>query len=138
MDRVKRDTPKRERDWGIGASKKRLETRQDGRKMRYEPQCCETNCKLARSNGRHFKQPQNRGSNHGVEVQDFKIPESDLWLVSRSQKLRVPVPKISTSVKDRGSMILRHGAREGVTKENSPEIGERYSLEGLRDQYGGP
>lgn len=27
MDRVKRDAPKRERDWGIGASKKRLETR---------------------------------------------------------------------------------------------------------------
>lgn len=33
MDRVKRDARKRERVWGIGASKKRLETRQDGRKM---------------------------------------------------------------------------------------------------------
>lgn len=33
MDRVKRDARKRERVWGIGASKKRLETRRDGRKM---------------------------------------------------------------------------------------------------------
>lgn len=32
-NRVKRDARKRERVWGIGASKKRLETRRDGRKM---------------------------------------------------------------------------------------------------------
>lgn len=30
---MKRDARKRERVWGIGASKKRLETRRDGRKM---------------------------------------------------------------------------------------------------------
>lgn len=32
-NRMKRDARKRERVWGIGASKKRLETRRDGRKM---------------------------------------------------------------------------------------------------------